>query len=440
MSLIINLLFAVVIAIYAFKIYSDRNLKTVRHPILPNTACFLNRDLHFLIFCIATAMIFLGPLSLVKYGFWIVFMLYLVFTRFHLKIDAIVVCYILFLAWALFSLTYSSVKFQGFMLIIKYSLPLLYLWLGYNAIQDTADFVFLLKKIVWIMVIYAFLIGGFSAKVFPWLYGGLCFKSGGLFISYASLADFYSALFVVPLALYAIFREKKWLVAAGWIALSTVLEVVRTGLGGIFLASSFFLFFYYKLKAVPWLLGLATLAVSIVFFVPAVHEKMFLDDSQTISSISASTMDFDNIQSNGREQIWEDNMYRFFTPNPLTGAGLGESMEYTKNNFTVKLIHNDYVQILCDMGLVGIGLFGLFFLVTILKVMIRTWRYTSSGLVKLSGAMALGSCAGTFFSMAFDNVISYTQQCFVIPFVFIGIFLKAIDMQVQNDNNKFKSV
>ena len=77
-------------------------------------------------------------------------------------------------------------------------------------------------------------------------------------------------------------------------------------------------------------------------------------------------MDFDNIQSNGREQIWEDNMYRFFTPNPLTGAGLGESMEYTKNNFTVKLIHNDYVQILCDMGLVGIGLFGLFFLVTIL--------------------------------------------------------------------------
>ena len=151
-------------------------------------------------------------------------------------------------------------------------------------------------------------------------------------------------------------------------------------------------------------------------------------------------MDFDNIQSNGREQIWEDNMYRFFTPNPLTGAGLGESMEYTKNNFTVKLIHNDYVQILCDMGLVGIGLFGLFFLVTILKVMIKTWRYTSSGLVKLSGAMALGSCAGTFFSMAFDNVISYTLQCFVIPFVFIGIFLKAIDMQVQNGNNKFKSV
>jgi hypothetical protein len=48
--------------------------------------------------------------------------------------------------------------------------------------------------------------------------------------------------------------------------------------------------------------------------------------------------------------------------------------------------------------------------------------------------MALGSCAGTFFSMMFDNVVSYAQQSFVIPFIFIGIFLKAIDLQAQGDD------
>lgn len=429
MVLLLNLFVAFLIAVYAIRIYSRETLMIVSHPNFPNIACYINRDLHFLVFSIATAMIFLGPLSLVKYGFWTVLMIYLIFTRFRMKIDAIVICYMLLLAWALFSLIYSSVKFQGFMLLIKYSLPLLYLWLGYNAIEDREDLLFLLKKTAWIMVIYAVLIGGFSAKFLPWVYGFLCFKTGGLVIAYASLADFYSALFVVPLALYVIDKDKKWLAVAGWIALSTILEVVRTGIGGIFLASSFFLFFYYRLKAVPWLFCAAVLAVMAVFFIPEVHDKMFVNDNMTISSVDSSTINFENIQSNGREQIWETNLARFYAPNPVTGAGLGESMEFTKNNFIVKLIHNDYVQILCDMGLVGISLFALFFLVTILKVVSHIWRQGSDDLVKLTGAMVLGSCAGVFFSMMFDNVISYAQQCFVIPFIFIGIFLKSIDLQ-----------
>lgn len=429
MVLLLNLFVAFLIAVYAIRIYSRETLMIVNHPNLSNKRCYINRDLHFLVFSIATAMIFLGPLSLVKYGFWTVLMIYLIFTRFRMKIDAIVICYMLFLAWALFSLIYSSEKFQGFMLLIKYSLPLLYLWLGYNAIEDREDLLFLLKKTAWIMVIYAVLIGGFSAKFLPWVYGFLCFRTGGLVIAYASLADFYSALFVVPLSLYVIDKDKKWLAVAGCIALSTILEVVRTGIGGIFLASSFFLFFYYRLKAVPWLFCAAVFAVMAVFFIPEVHDKMFVNDNMTISSVDSSTISFDNIQSNGREHIWKTNLARFYEPNPVTGAGLGESMEFTKNNFIVKLIHNDYVQILCDMGLVGISLFALFFLVTILKVVSHIWRQGSDDLVKLTGAMVLGSCAGVFFSMMFDNVISYAQQCFVIPFIFIGIFLKSIDLQ-----------
>lgn len=46
---------------------------------------------------------------------------------------------------------------------------------------------------------------------------------------------------------------------------------------------------------------------------------------------------FENIQSNGRELIWNTNLELFYKPNPITGAGLGESMEFTKENFAVKL-------------------------------------------------------------------------------------------------------
>ena len=48
--------------------------------------------------------------------------------------------------------------------------------------------------------------------------------------------------------------------------------------------------------------------------------------------------------------------------------------------------------------------------------------------------MAIGSSAGVLFSMSFDNVITYSQQCFVFPFMFIGIFLKAIDLYKLNIN------
>lgn len=93
MGFLLNLVVGLWMVIYTIRIYANKKLRVVQHPIAPNIKCYLNRDLHFLIFCIATAMIFLGPLSLVKYGFWILFMLYLLFTRFKIKVDIIVVAY-----------------------------------------------------------------------------------------------------------------------------------------------------------------------------------------------------------------------------------------------------------------------------------------------------------------------------------------------------------
>lgn len=96
MGFLLNLVVGLWMVIYTIRIYANKKLRVVQHPIAPNIKCYLNRDLHFLIFCIATAMIFLGPLSLVKYGFWILFMLYLLFTRFKIKVDIIVVAYLVF--------------------------------------------------------------------------------------------------------------------------------------------------------------------------------------------------------------------------------------------------------------------------------------------------------------------------------------------------------
>lgn len=430
MVIIINLIAALVLFWLPVKAYADGHERVVKHPFRPGVTMSINLELYFLVYSVLTAMVFIAPFSLWKYGFWILFLLALLMIgKLQIKMDVIVKFYMLFIAWSVVStFMFSTAKFQALMMLIKYSLPLLYLWLSYTAIKDSHDLQYFMKTVTIGMCVYALIIGGFSAKVLTPLYGWLNYGSGGLFISYASLADYFSALIVVPIGVYLITRDRRWIYATAWVVLSTLLEAVRTGLGGIFLASSFFLFTIFRGKALPWIAAILFAAVVAVFTIPSLHQKMFKDENASMSTFTVSDANFENINSNAREFIWERNMQKFYDPHPLTGSGLGESVNFMKNQKGLKMIHSDYVQILCDLGLIGIVLFGLFALVAIINIISVAWSAGTPLVLKLTGGMALGSCAGTFFSMGFDNVMAYSQQSFVIPFVMIGIYLKVKDL------------
>lgn len=438
MALIINFIAAIILFAIPIRVYRNGDI-IAPHPFNRDVFIRLDFNLYFLVFSILTAMVFLGPLSLLKYAFWITFFLFLFSSgQLEYKYDSIIKSYLLFLGWAVISaLVFSSTKFQALMMLIKFILPLFYLWLGYSAIKDSDDILFFMKKVAIGMCVYALFIGGFSAKFLKPLYLWLNFGSGGLFISYASLADYFSSLIVIPIGIYLITNNKKWILATIWILLSTILESVRTGLGGILLASSFLLITIFKGRAIPWIAGLGVAAVITVFAVPSLREKMFWDENKTIESFSVSDANFDNIRSNARGLIWEVNLRKFYYPNKITGAGLGESVEWMKSQPGLKLIHSDYVQILCDLGVIGIILLGLFVLVTLYSILSTAWASTTPYILKLLGGMALGSMAGTFFSMGFDNVVAYAQQSFVIPFVMIGIYLKVKDLYLSNEWNSF---
>lgn len=430
MALIVNLIAAIILFAIPIRMYRQGDNIIANHPFNKDVLIGINFNLYFLVFSILTAMVFLGPLSLLKYVFWIGFFILLMRSG-HLeyRFDSIVKSYLLFIIWAVISsLIFSSAKFQALMMLIKYVLPLFYLWLGYSAIKDSDDLLFFMKKVAIGMCIYALFIGGFSAKFLKPLYIWLNYGSGGLFISYASLADYFSSLIVIPIGLYLITNNKKWILATIWILLSTVLESVRTGLGGILLASSFLLITIFKGRAIPWIVGLSIAAIITVFAVPSIREKMFWDETKTIESLSVSDANFDNIRSNARGLIWDINMHKFYYPHKITGSGLGESVEWMKGQSGLKLIHSDYVQILCDLGIIGLILFGIFVLTTLYSILSTAWNSETPYILKLLGGMSLGSCAGTFFSMGFDNVIAYAQQSFVIPFVMIGIYLKIKDL------------
>lgn len=437
MGTIICLIAMIILFYKPLKTYTKGGDLIAPHPFDEDKDISISFELYFLVYSVMTAMVFLGPYSLVKYAYWILFLGFLALNRLELKGGPIVMTYILFLAWCVISALFiSSTKMAALMMIIKYSLPLFYLWLGYTAINDSDDLLYFMKKATIGMCVYALIIGGFSAKFLTPLYGFLNFTTG-LFISYASLADYFSGLIVIPIGLFLITNDKKWIYASLWILLSTLLETVRTGLGGIFLASSFLLFTMFRGKAVPWIAGLSFAAVLVVFTVPSFRDKMFKDENVTMSTFSVEQANFDHIQSNARETIWDMNMSRFYYPSKITGSGLGSVSNFMKSTTLTQLeqVHSDYVQILCDLGLIGLILWGIFVLTTIINVIRTAWSSSSPFVVKLAGGMALGSCAGIFFSMAFDNVVTTAQQSLVLPFIMIGIYLKVKDLYYSGEWN-----
>ena len=316
-------------------------------------------------------------------------------------------------------------------MILKFSMPILYFWMGYNAIEDSLDLWIFLKRTVLICVIYSFLIGGVSAKLISPLYRFLCFGTGGTFIAYASLADFYAILIGIPVMLYVITSERKYLYAIGLLFLSSVLESVRTGIGASILGLSLLFLVYKKGKSIPIVMLLMALFVGSVLLVKPVREKMFGRQAETVT---ISNMGQAKIETNGREYMWKKIMNHCYEPDPTFGSGCGGALGWLKDINSkggLLLIHSDWVQMMSESGDIGLWLYIMFVVFLLFKILIITWKYRTDILLTLLGGATAGSFAACYFCMGFDNVITYAQQGYVLPFMLFGIFLKVVDLTKQ---------
>jgi len=429
MALFINSIVGILLIYYAWK-YAFRSGMVVDHPFNQGAICICSTNLSFLLFSIMTAMVFLGPLSLVKYAIWICIMVFMSL-RWVKKWDSALTMYLVFIVWNLYTLTYSNYVFQGWMMILKFSMPILYFWMGYNAIEDSLDLWIFLKRTVLICVIYSFLIGGVSAKLISPLYRFLCFGTGGTFIAYASLADFYAILIGIPVMLYVITSERKYLYAIGLLFLSSVLESVRTGIGASILGLSLLFLVYKKGKSIPIVMLLMALFVGSVLLVKPVREKMFGRQAETVT---ISNMGQAKIETNGREYMWKKIMNHCYEPDPTFGSGCGGALGWLKDINSkggLLLIHSDWVQMMSESGDIGLWLYIMFVVFLLFKILIITWKYRTDILLTLLGGATAGSFAACYFCMGFDNVITYAQQGYVLPFMLFGIFLKVVDLTKQ---------
>jgi O-antigen ligase len=276
------------------------------------------------------------------------------------------------------------------------------------------------------------LIGGFADIFVNPVYSFLM----NICTTYAGFSCFLISVFIVPVLLYLLTKDKKYVYCALWMLLSPVLQAVRTGMGGMFLVFVVAIYLRYKQRSLPALFFAGSMFLSIILFVPGVNEKFFGEKAGAVSGadiVQGNALSLDNIEMSGREHMWERVKENCFKGNEVFGGGLGTSGRWVKNygkaTSGLEMMHNDYLQIHCDAGLVGISLLTIFYIAFILKVFAHVVLRRSTVLVRLTGIMALSSMVGIGFAMYFDNVVSNSMQALVMPFIYWGFFFKALDIE-----------
>lgn len=400
----------------------------------------LSRNMYFTIFTVCTAPVFLSSLSLFKYGLWFGIIIWLVFiSKIRMKMESVMILYLIFFFWLCLTMTWTTAPRDGWMMLIKYSIPILFLWLGYSSLRNEKDLVVFLKVVNYAACIYCFIMGGFTQKfLFP-----LYIFSMGIFATYAGFACFLISIFIVPILLYWLTNDKKYIYCALWMLLSPILQSVRTGIGGMFLVFVVAIYLRYKQRSLPALFFAGAMFLGVILFVPGVNEKFFGENAGKVTGtdiVRGDALSFDNIEMSGREYMWERVKDNCYYGNEIFGGGLGTSGRFVKNygkkNNALEMIHNDYLQIICDTGLVGITLLTIFYIAFIVKVVSNVVKRKCTVLVKLTGIMALSSMVGIGFAMYFDNVVSNSMQALVMPFIYWGFFFKALDMEAQENEKK----
>lgn len=333
-----------------------------------------------------------------------------------------VIFYVLYIVWLVVGLSYTSAPGYGFRVILKYLYPLLIILFASAAVRDKEVF---LKAGLGARTVAIISIGVAFIPYVGSLFPGVFWYGTARAINYISMCVFSLALF------YYTQEKKKNLLLCILFMLPCILWVFRTSIMGTTLALMTFFFFKYKLKSLPVIFLVFILFIVAVFAIPSVREKMFYDDSGNgIEQLNSGQISMDDIDSNGRFAMWEWSLNKFFYGEELTGAGTGnlqETFYALRHPFgSVRICHNDYVQILCDNGLIGIVLFGGSFLALILHcfIVFQNRRYDTA--IHLCAIVAGASAAGTLLTMYTDNVINYTMATLSYPCGFYGMMLGLI--------------
>ncbi|GHU69602.1 hypothetical protein FACS189413_08760 [Bacteroidia bacterium] len=395
----------------------------LRHPVQPKQWLIVDNYQFLFLFFLATSIISCGGELMANR--MLTTILFLVIGLIIYRKPAIwtvtTILYTGYLLWLVVAWIYSPVKDYGFRVFLKYLYPFLIMLCVSKINTSIAFYQKAIRIILWVSI-YAlcnFLIF-IHIPVLSSITNSVTFWG-------PAILDFFPIPITICLIYYSYSKQVKYLILAALLVLPSILFINRTGLLAASVTIVIFAVIRYRLKSLPYVaLGVAIL-VGTTLYNKNFRDKMFVKQMSTEEVIErGEELTTDDINSNGRYAMWEWSLAHFFLDKEATGSGLGvlQHAFYTVQHpfGRLRVVHNDYIQILCDTGLVGLILYAAMLLSLIIHSLILYFR-TEIPIVRLAASIAGIGLAGMLSTLYTDNVVNYSMMTLGYPFILYGMML-----------------
>ena len=215
----------------------------------------------------------------------------------------------------------------------------------------------------------------------------------------------------IPAYMFIKTKKKKYVFQLLICLLPAFVLVKRTPLLGISVSMMVFSMLMYKWKAIIPSVLAVIIGIVIIVNVPSFRGKLFYDgESVSISDFSRSGEIAEKVNVNGRLVFWSIVWDKYFQKSPYLGAGQGSVKAYLqsdKNEYkmTFSLMHNDWLLILCEQGMIGVLLLLVFFGGLLRRcIKYSAKRYPRD--LRLMSAACAGSVVSTMNHMFFENCMN----------------------------------
>jgi len=422
MVAVLSLILLLSISFLALRYTFVKKPYLVKSPWEKRFKMYVNQKQRFILFLLATAIIQVDSYSSILLFIWMVCLIILLLQN-STKVSTtpLTITYTLYLLWLFISLFRTPETVHGIRVFAKYLFPFLVFLVANSTKTNKSFFNKLLNVSFMSGVIVNCLI--ILMKIIP-----ISSIYRAIFWWPPAVIDANPFFIATGIIIYSQTKKKIILFYILLIFCIPFIENVRTGIVGItvfLLAASFF---KYKLKSLPLFLFIFIGLVVSITYVSSIRNKMFSDGFGSANELISSSNNISilDINTNGRSVLWEWVLDKYYYGNELVGSGLGQVQGrlYLGDLFGgIKVVHNDFIQILCDTGNIGL----LLYLTTLISFIWHAFRIynnkTYSISARNSAFIAGTSLCGILASAFTDNVVNYSLITLSYPFVFFGCAL-----------------
>lgn len=414
------------ISVLGVKYVNSRNWSFVTSPYNAKQKLRVSARQRFVLFLLAMGVVQAGGFSATLLLVWIVLLLVLL-SKYGARFSDsnLFLFYAFYLIWLFFSLISSPEKAFGFRVLAKYLFPFLVALVA-SSIPNTDAFFLKSLKVSFASALFVnFVI--FIPNILP--IGFITWPIFEPIIWWGpAIIDFNPFAMAVAIVLYKLTKNKIYLYAIAFLFLVPAVSSIRTGLVGLGVSLLAISFFKYKLRALPIFVLIILGFIGSLLFISGVRDKMFHGEFKSAAEVvnSLDRLSFNDIDTSGRSTMWKWALDTFYKDNEVMGAGLGQLQArfYSHNHpFFVEVVHNDYVQILCDTGQIGLILY----LIVLFSFVLQSFRIYNNNnnreSARNSAFIAGTSICGIMVCAFTDNVINYSLITLTYPYAFFGFAL-----------------